>query len=361
MAPGTSLTSLSRMALSDAVSEHAPAWRAAQIYRWLYHHGVRSWDGMTNVPVVLRTSLSDSFCLDGQRLVTEQQSRDKTIKMLFELPSGNQFETVLIPDFDRDGAPRRMTVCVSSQVGCAMGCTFCATGRMGFQENLSSGDIFDQVWWAGIKAREHFGMGITNVVFMGMGEPLLNTSNVLDAIEKLTAEDGLGLGARRITVSTVGLAGRIRSLADDGFSSQLAVSLHAPTQDKRSAIMPVNRSERTDLAALVEAIVYFTNKTGSTVTYEYCMFHGHNDSLDDADALAGICAKAPSKVNLIMYNPVDGLGFDRTPEHQLNAFIERLVSRGVTVTVRRSRGQDIDAACGQLAAKNKRPSGPALA
>lgn len=308
---------------------------------------------MTNVPSDLRGALASTYQLNEQRLVTEQQSRDQTVKMLFELPSGNQFETVLIPDFDSDGAPRRMTVCVSSQVGCAMGCTFCATGTMGFKENLSGGDIFDQVWLAGQRAQEHFGMKITNVVFMGMGEPLLNMTNVLDAIEKLTAQDGLGLGAKRITVSTVGLAGRIRSLADGGFSSRLAVSLHAPTQDKRSAIMPVNRSERTDLAALVEAIAYFTQKTNSAVTYEYCMFHGHNDSLDDAEALAAICAKAPSKVNLIMYNPVDGLGFDRTPESRLHAFIERLVARGVTVTVRRSRGQDIDAACGQLAAKNK--------
>ncbi len=359
MASGSSLIALSRAALEEAVAEHAPAWRAAQIYRWLYHQGVRSWSGMTNVPAALRTALSSSYDLSEQHLVAEQQSRDKTIKMLFELPSGNKFETVLIPDFNPSGAPRRMTVCVSSQVGCAMGCTFCATGKMGFKENLSSGDIFDQVWLAGQKAREHFGMGVTNVVFMGMGEPLLNTANVVDAIEKLTSEDGLGLGARRITVSTVGLAGRIRALADAGFRSRLAVSLHAPTQEKRSAIMPVNRSERTDLSALVEAIAYFTNKTGSAITYEYCMFHGHNDSLDDAEALAAICAKAPSKVNLIMYNPVDGLGFDRTPEKHLHAFIERLVARGVTVTVRRSRGQDIDAACGQLAAKNETTSPPA--
>jgi len=311
---------------------------------------------MTNVPGALRTSLSNEYALHPPRLVAEQQSRDKTIKMLFELPSGNRYETVLIPDFHDDGAPRRMTVCVSSQVGCAMGCTFCATGRMGFRENLSSGDIFDQVWHCGVKAKDHYGMGVTNVVFMGMGEPLLNTASVLDAIEKMTSEDGLGLGARRITLSTVGLAGRIRSLADAGFRSRLAVSLHAATGEKRSAIMPVNRSERTDLDALVEAIVYFTDRTGGRVTYEYCMFHGHNDSLEDADALAAICARAPSKVNLIMYNPVEGLGFDRTPEPQLHAFIERLVSLGVTVTVRRSRGQDIDAACGQLAIRNKQAS-----
>ena len=256
---------------------------------------------------------------------------------------------MLIPDVQDDGTARRLTVCVSSQVGCAMGCAFCATGLMGFQQNLTSGEIFDQVAAMNRLAEERYGRRITNVVFMGMGEPLLNYDAVLKGVEALTHADGMGLAARRITVSTVGLARRIRQLADDETRFGLAVSLHAPEDAKRSSIMPVNRRAATDLDALKEAIQHYTGKTGRPVTYEYCMFAGFNDGADDARHLARVARWAPSKVNLIMYNPVEGLGFRRTSERDLNRFIQVLVDEGVRVTVRRSRGQDIDAACGQLA------------
>jgi 23S rRNA (adenine2503-C2)-methyltransferase len=307
---------------------------------------------MTDLPRALRRELAERAVIDTLRLARLQTARDQTAKALFALSTGRHIESVLIPDFDEDGDMRRLTVCVSSQVGCAMGCSFCATGLMGFQQNLTVGEIFDQVWFMNELARERFGRPITNVVFMGMGEPLLNYDNVLGAVALLTHPEGMGLAPRRITVSTVGLARRIRQLADDGARFNLAVSLHAPTDDKRSSIMPVNRTASTDLAALKEAIRYYARKTGRPVTYEYCMFSGFNDSAADARHLAEVVAWAPSKVNLIMYNPVAGLGFTRTPEPRLDAFIRILVDAGVTVTVRRSRGQDIDAACGQLAVKD---------
>jgi len=343
--------SLSRDQLREFISESDARFRADQVYRWLWKHGVRSIDEMTNVPASLRLRMSQECVVKTIRLVDQQVASDLTVKMLFELESGRHIETVLIPDVDRNGQATRLTVCVSSQVGCAMGCSFCATGLMGFQENLTAGEIFDQVLAANRVARERFDSGITNIVFMGMGEPLLNYDAVLDATEKLTSEEGMGLSARRITVSTVGLATRIKQLADDGTRFNLAVSLHSPFDSKRSSIMPVNRKAKTDLKALMESIEYYTRKTGRGITYEYCMFQGFNDTQSDAVELAKLVSRARSKVNLIMYNPVEGLGFSKSSEKALNAFISCLVSERVVVTVRRSRGQDIDAACGQLAIK----------
>lgn len=346
------LKALSRPALEAlATALGQPAYRGRQLFHWLYGQQARSFDAMTNLPKAFRNALAAQTTIATLRLVRQQVAQDRTLKHLYALPSGREIEAVLIPDLDGDGTARRLTVCVSSQVGCAMGCTFCATGLMGFQQNLTPGEIYDQVAAMDREARQRFGRGITNIVFMGMGEPLLNYDNVLAAIDALTHKDGLGLSPKRITVSTVGLAKRIKQLADDGTRFPLAVSLHAPTDAQRSAIMPVNRKARTDLKALKEAIQYYTANTGRRITYEYCMFDGVNDSEEDAHNLAKVVGWAPSKVNLIMYNPVDGLGFSRTPEPRLERFIQVLVARGVTVTVRRSRGQDIDAACGQLAAK----------
>ena len=350
--PPTDLKSLSRAELEAfAVSLGEPAYRGRQVYQWLYGKHAASFDAMTNLPKAFRQRLAEQATLSAITLAQLQTATDQTAKGLFTLASGRQVEAVLIPDFRDDGRAKRLTVCVSSQVGCAMACSFCATGLMGFQQNLTVGEIVDQVAFMDHLAHERFGRGITNIVFMGMGEPLLNYDHVLRAIEALTHADGFGLAPKRITVSTVGLARRIRQLADDDPGVGLAVSLHAPTDDKRSSIMPVNRRARTDLTALREAIQYYTQQTGRRVTYEYCMFAGFNDTDADARALADVVAWAPSKVNLIMYNPVEGLGFHRTGEAQLNRFIRVLVDRGVTVTVRRSRGQDIDAACGQLAVK----------
>ncbi len=349
-APPVRLLDLSRADLEAFAQSHGqPRFRGRQLYRWLWKRGARRFGEMTDLPAAFRAHLERAASLGATRVEKVQQATDGTLKALVALESGRQVETVLIPDLDRDGSVRRLTVCVSSQVGCAMGCAFCATGTMGFRQNLTAGEIADQVVQMNRLAGEHWGARVTNVVFMGMGEPLLNVGAVLQAVENLTDEDGLGLGARRITVSTVGLARRIRELADRKVRFKLAVSLHAPFDDKRSSIMPVNRSEATDLAALKDAIQHFARQTKSPVTYEYCMFRGFNDSEADAAALADVAHWAPAKVNLIMYNPVEGLPFQPTGEAQLERFIRVLVRRGVTVTVRRSRGQDIAAACGQLA------------
>jgi 23S rRNA (adenine2503-C2)-methyltransferase len=352
------LRTLSRAELEAFVrSLGQPAYRAGQLFRWLHARDARSFDEMTDLPASFREQLAARAAAGSLEEVRRRTARDRTIKVLYRLPSGRDVESVLIPDVDPDsGEARRLTVCVSSQVGCAMGCTFCATGRMGFFENLSAGDIAAQVEHLDALAREEFGRPVTNVVYMGMGEPLQNYDAVRRSVDLLTDPDGLGLSARRITVSTVGLAARIRRLADDAAPFGLAVSLHAPTDEQRSAIMPVNRSEKTDLGALQEAIRYYHERTGRGVTYEYCVFEGVNDTPADAANLAGITRWIPSKVNLIVYNRVAGAAdptgqpFRSPDEERLQGFIRQLVRRGVRVTVRRSRGQDIEAACGQLAA-----------
>ena len=346
------ILSLSHNALNEYVSSTHPSFRTNQIYRWLWKQGVRSFDEMTNVPESLRNRLKEECTINSLELAKSQTALDGTIKLLFALRTGQHIETVLIPDLNSDGTASRLTVCVSSQVGCAMACSFCATGQMRFRQNLTSGEIVDQVLIINKLALEHYDSRVTNIVFMGMGEPLLNYDAVLDSIEKLTSPEGMDLAARRITVSTVGLAGRIRQLADDETRFNLAVSLHSPFDEKRSSIMPVNRKAKTDLKSLMQAIQYYTSSTKKAITYEYCMFEGFNDSIADARELARLVKQAPSKVNLIMYNPVEGLGFQRSSEKCLNDFISCLVRERVTVTVRRSRGQDIDAACGQLAVKN---------
>lgn len=287
--------------------------------------------------------------MERLQLQTLLTAKDQTVKALMRLPSGRKIETVLIPSLDSDGNAHRLTVCVSSQVGCAMGCTFCATGSMGFQENLTCGQIVEQVSSMREIAHKRFGRDISNVVFMGMGEPLLNYNAVLASLEILTHPDAIGLSPKRITVSTVGLARRIRDLANDAPKIGLAVSLHAPDESKRSSIMPINRSEATDLAVLESAMKYHTTTTGRPLTFEYCLFRGFNDSDSDARALARLCHRVRAKVNLIMYNSVPGIGFERTSEARLNKFMAHLSARNVTVTVRRSRGADIAAACGQLA------------
>ena len=304
---------------------------------------------MTNLPASLRETLAKKACMERLQLQTLLTAKDQTVKALMRLPSGRKIETVLIPSLDSDGNAHRLTVCVSSQVGCAMGCTFCATGSMGFQENLTCGQIVEQVSSMREIAHKRFGRDISNVVFMGMGEPLLNYNAVLASLEILTHPDAIGLSPKRITVSTVGLARRIRDLANDAPKIGLAVSLHAPDESKRSSIMPINRSEATDLAVLESAMKYHTTTTGRPLTFEYCLFRGFNDSDSDARALARLCHRVRAKVNLIMYNSVPGIGFERTSEARLNKFMAHLSARNVTVTVRRSRGADIAAACGQLA------------
>ncbi len=355
--PPTDLKALGRDGLEAfAASLGQPAFRGRQLFCWLYGKGATDFAAMTDLPRAFREQLHEVATLSALDEGQRQTAADGTVKSLFRLASGREVESVLIPDFDEDGHAKRLTVCVSSQVGCAMGCHFCATGLMGFHQNLTAGEIYEQVWRMNAVAEARFGRGVTNVVYMGMGEPLQNYAAVVESAALLTDPDALGLAPRRITVSTVGLARRIRALADDQAEGRavpfhLAVSLHAPTDPQRSAIMPVNRSEKTDLGALRDAVEHYYARTGRRLTYEYCMFAGVNDSEADARALAAVARWAPSKVNLIMYNPVAGTDFTSTDETRLDAFIGVLVAEGVRVTVRRSRGQDIDAACGQLAAR----------
>jgi len=329
-----------------------PAYRGRQLFKWLYEKDARTFEEMTVLPKSFREELRARARIERIEPERIDTASDQTVKALFPLSSGRRIETVLIPDIDPRGEARRLTVCVSSQVGCAMGCGFCATGLMGFQQNLTPGEITDQVREMNTLALERFGLPVSNIVYMGMGEPLLNFDHVMTSIDILTHESGFGLSPRRITLSTVGLARRIKKLADTQPRINLAVSLHAPTDAQRSEIMPVNQSTSTDLTALREAITYYTEATGRGVTYEYCLFDGVNDRVADAHNLADVVTWAPSKVNIIMYNPVQGLDFARTPDDQLHRFIEALVGRGVTVTVRQSRGDDIDAACGQLAVQD---------
>ncbi len=347
------LRSLGRDALvAFATGLGEPRFRGQQLWEWVHEKGATDFAAMTNLPAAFRARLAETARIGTLVEVARQQSVDGTVKALLRLPTGRHVEAVLIPDVDEDGKARRLTACVSSQVGCAMACSFCATGRMGFLENLTAGQIADQAHAMNAIATERYGRGLTNVVYMGMGEPMQNYAAVVASVGLIT--DGLGLAPRRVTVSTVGLARRIRDVADDQAEGRipafgLAVSLHAPTDAQRSAIMPVNRSEKTDLTALKDAVRHYYARTGRPVTYEYCMFAGANDSEADARALARVSGWAPSKINLIMYNAVAGTGFSPSSEARLNAFIAVLVQRGVRVTVRRSRGQDIDAACGQLA------------
>lgn len=347
----TDLKALSPTGLEEWVLELGePKWRARQILRWMYaKNAVDSFESMLNLPVSLRNGLAKSARMERLKVQALFTARDQTVKALMQLPSGRNVESVLIPHFEDHGNPARLTVCVSSQVGCAMGCTFCATGKMGFHENLTCGQIVDQITYMRKIAYERFDRDISNVVYMGMGEPLLNYKALLASLAILTHPEACGLSPRRITVSTVGLARRIRDLANDAPRVNLAVSLHAPTESKRASIMPVSRNALTGLKALKPAMRYHTDTTGRPITFEYCLFRGFNDSLEDAGTLAQICHSVRAKVNLIMYNNVPGTEFERTSEEQLDEFMAHLSKRGVTVTVRRSRGADIAAACGQLA------------
>jgi 23S rRNA (adenine2503-C2)-methyltransferase len=275
----------------------------------------------------------------------ETKSADGTIKSAFMLHDGNIVEGVLIPADDR------MTACVSSQVGCSLTCKFCATGYMERKRNLHHYEIYDQVALIAQQAQEHFGYPLSNIVYMGMGEPLLNYSNMLESVYKITSEEGMNMSYKRITVSTAGIAKMIKKLADDEFKPYLALSLHAANDAKRNEIMPIN--EQNSLEALKDALQYYTQKTKNQVTFEYILFNGFNDDIQDAMELTAFCKKVPSKVNIIEYNPIAFADFVNTTEDKTEIFAQYLRSKNVVVNVRRSRGKDIDAACGQLAIKNQ--------
>ncbi len=320
-------------------------YRAKQVWEWLWKKSARSFEEMTNLSIETRERLVENFSLQAVVLDTKQISNDRTIKNAFKLYDGNIVEGVLIP------TDSRMTACVSSQVGCSLTCTFCATGKLERLRNLNADEIYDQVAIIREQSMEHYNMPLSNIVFMGMGEPLLNYANVLKSIERITAADGLQMAQRRITVSTAGIAKMIKKLGDDETKFNLALSLHAANDEKRNKIMPIN--EHNTLEVLADALKYYCHKTGNKVTYEYIVFKGFNDELQDAKELADFCRHVPCKVNLIEYNSIDGGAFSNTSEDKLEAFRNYLFHRGIQVNVRKSRGKDIDAACGQLANKNE--------
>ncbi len=322
-------------------------YRSDQLFQWIHQKNAGSFDEMTNLPKALRERLVEKAELKGVRKVRESRSRDGTIKCLFRLHDDKLVEAVLIPELYEDGAADRLTVCVSSQVGCAFGCRFCATGKMGFLRNLSVGEITGQVLSINTLAEAGYGKRITNIVYMGMGEPFHNYGPVVDSAGILCDPLGLGLSPRRITISTVGLTRQIRQYADEKRPWNLAISLHAADDEKRRQIMPIN--EKRDLAALRTAIEHYYRTMHLPVTYEYLLFDRFNDSPEDARKLAKIARWVPSKVNIIMYNHVEGVTLHRAPEERLNHFLSELTRQGARATVRRSRGDDIDAGCGQLA------------
>ena len=320
-------------------------FRAKQIYEWLWQKSATDFDQMSNLSKALREKLKEHFTINFVSVKQSQISADKTIKNSFSLFDGNIIEGVLIP------TPDRMTACVSSQVGCSLTCKFCATGYMDRKRNLNADEIYDQVVLLNKQAEQKYGIPLTNIVYMGMGEPLLNYANTLKSIERITSPDGLNMAAKRITVSTAGIAKMIKKLGDDGVRFNLALSLHAANDEKRNQIMPIN--EQNSLKALAEALRYFYAKTKSPITFEYIVFHNFNDGLQDAQELAKFCKHVPCKVNIIEYNPIELADFVNAEADKIDAFAEYLRDQGIITNVRRSRGKDIDAACGQLAIKEK--------
>jgi 23S rRNA (adenine2503-C2)-methyltransferase len=315
-------------------------YRGRQLFKWIYHSRQHDFSVMTDLSRGLRQQLSDQFYVEGLRLAHTSKSIDGTEKFLFRLHDGHPVETVLIPDGERG------TVCVSSQTGCALACKFCATGTMGLLRDLTIGEIVGQL----VFLRQLYGDEcFTHVVFMGMGEPLDNYENVLEAIRIMTSSLGLGMPARRITVSTSGITPKIVKLADSGAKVRLAVSLHAATQAKRRQVMPVADTFR--LPKLIEAVRYYASTTGLPVTFEYILMDGFNDTPADIRALTKLVHGLACKINLLAYNPVPGLPFKRPNDEKVNRFGEELSARVPAVTVRQSRGRDIEAACGQLAAR----------
>jgi 23S rRNA (adenine2503-C2)-methyltransferase len=340
----TDIRSLTLQQLKEAfVLKGDKAFRGQQVYEWLWRKSATDFDTMTNINFETRNWLKENFVINAILVVDKQISNDGSIKSSFRLHDGFLVEGVLIP------ADERMTACVSSQVGCSLTCKFCATGKMDRARNLTQDEIYDQVVIIRNWAMHHYGKPLTNIVFMGMGEPLLNYANVLKGIEKITSPEGLGMSQDRITVSTAGIAKMIMKLADDNVKFNLALSLHAANDLKRNQIMPINESN--NLKAVGEALKYFYEITGKRVTYEYIAFKDFNESQQDAKELLTFCKLIPSKVNIIEYNPIGDGEFEKADSNKIDQFCAYLERHGIIAKVRRSRGKDIDAACGQLANK----------
>lgn len=338
------IRALTREQLRDFfVSRGDQAFRGNQVYEWLWQKSVHSFDAMTNISIETRHYLEDHFEINHIQVDQMQRSTDGTIKNAVRLHDDLIVESVLIP------TATRTTACVSSQVGCSLDCKFCATARLKRMRNLNPDEIYDQVVAIDKESRLYFNRPLSNIVFMGMGEPLMNYNNVLKAIDKITSPDGLGMSPKRITVSTSGVPRMIKKMADELVKFKLAVSLHSAIDEKRTSVMPFNATF--PLKDLREALEYWYAKTKSRITYEYVVWDGINDTQKDVDALVEFCSFAPSKVNLIEYNPIDDGDFKQATGQAVAMYVETLERNGITVTVRRSRGKDIDAACGQLANK----------
>ena len=342
------IRALSLPSLKEAfVSMGEKPFRAQQVYEWLWKKSARSFESMSNLSKELRAQLEQNYVINAVSIQSYQKSKDRTIKNGFRLADGNLVEGVLIPNTDR------MTACVSSQVGCSLTCKFCATGYMDRKRNLNADEIYDQVVLLNEQSTSFYDRPLTNIVYMGMGEPLLNYANVLQSIDRITAEDGLNMSYKRITVSTAGIAKMIRKLGEDEVKFNLALSLHAANDAKRNEIMPINESNT--LAALADALKYYYEKTQNPVTYEYIIFSGVNDEIEDARELVEFCAHIPCKVNIIEYNPIALAEYINAQEDKVESFADYLRRNGVITNIRRSRGKDIDAACGQLAIKERAP------
>ncbi|MCR9227005.1 MAG: 23S rRNA (adenine(2503)-C(2))-methyltransferase RlmN [Flavobacteriaceae bacterium] len=326
------------------VQQGDKAFRGNQVYEWLWQKSAHDFDAMTNISKETRKMLEDNFVINHIRVDQMQRSSDGTIKNAVRLHDGLVVESVLIP------TQTRTTACVSSQVGCSLDCRFCATARLKRMRNLNPDEIYDQVVAIDNESRLYFDRPLSNIVFMGMGEPLMNYNNVLKAIDKITSPEGLGMSPKRIVVSTSGVPKIIKKMADEEVKFGLAVSLHSAIDEVRTSIMPFNSTF--PLKDLREALEYWYSKTKNRITYEYVVWKGINDTQEAADALVKFCKFAPSKVNIIEYNPIDEGEFQQANGDAVEMYQKTLERNGITVTVRRSRGKDIDAACGQLANKN---------
>jgi len=327
----------------DSIGEKK--FRTKQVWEWLWQKHAHSFADMTNLSKDLRQKLGENFSFPALTIDATQYSADGTIKSRFKTHEGHLCEGVLIPTEERN------TACVSSQIGCSLSCKFCATGYIERKRNLDFDEIYDEVVLINQQSERVHGKKLTNIVFMGMGEPLLNYKNVLKAIDRITSPDGLAMSPRRITVSTAGVAKQIRQLGDDKVRFKLALSLHAATDEKRHHIMPINDSN--NIKSLVEALNYFYKQTKNEITFEYILFKDFNDSLKDADDLIKLYRQVPvDLINLIEYNPIDAAKFEKPDEKKVETFMSYLSKNKVNARLRRSRGKDIDAACGQLANKN---------
>jgi 23S rRNA (adenine2503-C2)-methyltransferase len=319
-------------------------FRTQQVWEWLWQKHAFDFEGMSNLSKELRAKLDNHFSFPSLQVDTTQQSEDGTIKTRFKTHEGHKVEGVLIP------TEERLTACVSSQIGCSLNCKFCATGYLEKKRNLNFDEIYDEVVLINQQAMGQHGKKLTNIVFMGMGEPLLNYKNVLKAIEKISAPDGLAMSPRRITVSTAGIAKQIRQLGDNQVKFKLALSLHAANDKKRNEIMPINESN--DLKSLIDALNYFYKMTKNEITLEYILFDQFNDSFEDAAELVKVYRQVPADlVNIIEYNPIDFARFKKPTAEKTAAFMQYLEKNRVNARLRKSRGKDIDAACGQLANK----------